>query len=162
MYESAESMRRVDVLERCAGMNAARAGRMLALLPELGKVSTPHALRLSGLSAAHDGGGIAPSLKKSLPVRRLLLECMKEVLQDRESPLAGFLRHLAGKNPAGSVRTCLAATLRFYSDTLRHPNAAMSLKSRMGGTGAEATAGKACPDAGDTGLPAAGEEPAGK
>lgn len=154
MQESAESMSRVEILGRCAGMNAVRAGRLLALLPELGKVSTPYALRLSGLSAAHDAEEIDLTQKKALQIQRLLLECMKEVLQDRENRLSVFLRHLAEKNPAGSVRASLAATLRFYSDTLRHPFACMSAIA-----GSEATSGSPYPDDDDIGLFAAEEEP---
>lgn len=135
-------------------MNAARAGRMLALLPELGRVSTPHALRLSGLSAAHDAEEIDLTQKKALQVQRLLLECMKEVLQERENRLSVFLRHLAEKNPAGSVRLRLAAILRFYSDTLRHPFACMSAIA-----GGDATAGSPYPEDDDIDLAAAEEEP---
>lgn len=151
MQETAENMSREEILEQCAGMNAARAGRMLTLLPELGKVSTSYALRLAGLSAAHEAKEIDLTRKKVLQIHRLLAECMKDVLQDQESGLCGFLRHLMEKDPAGAARKCLAATLRFYSDTLRHPYAINA--------GTETSADAAYPEDGDSEFIAAEKEP---
>ncbi len=151
MQKTEGNMSRVEILEQCVGMNVVRAGRMLALLPELGKVSTAYALRLAGLSAAHDAKEIDLTRKKALQIQRLLVECMKDVLQNRESRLYGFLRHLMEKEPAGSTRMCLAATLRFYSDTLRHPSAIDAETE----TSADAT----YPEGGDRELIAAEKEP---
>ncbi len=151
MQETAENMSRVEILEQCVGMDAVRAGRMLTLLPELGKVSTSYALRLAGLSAAHEAKEIDLTRKKALQIHRLLAECMKDVLQDQESGLYDFLRHLIEKDPAGAARKCLAAVLRFYSDTLRHPYAINA--------GTETPVDAVYPEDGDSDLIAAEKEP---
>lgn len=110
-------------------MDAARAGRLLKLLPGLGRVPVPLLFGMAGLEPPFNKT-CSPS-PDAHAIQSLLMSVYLDARMDSGSKPGILLQRLRTAHPQEHPRLCLAAVLRHCHQALRHARGIMPNSGRI-------------------------------